>query len=204
MHSSHRLFPTSFGRRGNDFNAQDITNLLWAHAVANADIPSQLNAGFIGVCLKNENDFAFKHYAQLHQWQLWQEELKSDIRLPPSLRKKCRETFLSQLASPSRLQEDVTSVLASIGLQPEEEFLTKSGYRIDALVEANGKKIGIEVDGPSHFVCRKPTGSTLLKNRQVNTLDEIQVISVPYWEWNKLGKDGVKKQQYLRVALGIC
>jgi hypothetical protein len=67
-------------------------------------------------------------------------------------------------------------------------------------VEANGKKIGIEVDGPSHFVCRKPTGSTLLKNRQVNTLDEIEVISVPYWEWNKLGKDGVKKQQYLRLC----
>jgi hypothetical protein len=190
--------------RRNDFNAQDISNLLWAYAVANADVPSQFNAGFIGVCLKNENDFAFKHYTQLHQWQLWQEELKSDIRLPPSLRKKCQETFLSQLARPSRLQEDVVSILASIGLQPEEEFLTKSGYRIDALVEANGKKIGIEVDGPSHFVGKKPTGSTLLKHRQVNTLDEIEVISVPYWEWDKLGKDVAKKQQYLRFELGLC
>ena len=93
--------------------------------------------------------------------------------------------------------------MASIGLQPEEEFLTKSGYRIDALVEANGKKIGIEVDGPSHFVGKKPTGSTLLKHRQVNTLDEIEVISVPYWEWDKLGKDVAKKQQYLRFELGL-
>ena len=41
-------------------------------------------------------------------------------------------------------------------------------------MEANGNKIGIEVDGPSHFVGRKPTGSTLLKYRQVNTLDEIK------------------------------
>ncbi len=65
-------------------------------------------------------------------------------------------------------------------------------------------KIGIEVDGPSHFVGRKPTGSTLLKHRQVNTLDEIEVISVPYWEWDKLGKDGVKKQRYLRFELGLC
>jgi hypothetical protein len=190
--------------RRNDFNAQGISNLLWAYAVANADVPSQFNAGFIGVCLKKENDFSLKCFYQLHQWQLWQEELKSDIRLPPSLRKKCREAFISRLTSPSRLQEDVISILASIGLQPEEEFLTKSGYRIDALLEANGKKIGIEVDGPSHFVGKKPTGSTLLKHRQVNTLDEIHVISVPYWEWDKLGKDDVKKQQYLRVALGLC
>ncbi len=42
-------------------------------------------------------------------------------------------------------------VLASIGIQPEVEVLTKSRYRMDRLVEANGKKIGIEVDGPSHF-----------------------------------------------------
>ena len=151
------------------------------------------------VCIKTLEEFR-----QLHQWQLWQEGLKSGFRLPPSLREKCEEAFLSQLANPSRLQDDVISVLASIGLQPEEEVLTKSGYHIDALVEASGKKIGIEVDGPSHFVGRKPTGSTLLKHRQVNSQDKIEVMSVPYWEWEKLGKDGVKKQQYLRVALGLC
>ncbi len=67
----------------------------------------------------------------------------------------------------------------------------------------NRKKIGIEVDGPSHFVGRKPTESTLLKHRQVNTLDEIELISVPYWEWDRLGKDGDKNQQYLHVALGL-
>ena len=42
-------------------------------------------------------------------------------------------------------------------------------------MEVNGNKIGIEVDGPSHFVGRKPTGSTLLKHRQVITLDGIKL-----------------------------
>ncbi len=70
-------------------------------------------------------------------------------------------------------------------------------------MEVNGKKIGIEVDGPSHFIGRKPTGSTILKRRQVDTLDDIRVISVPYWEWNKLGKDRGKKQEYLRTLLGL-
>jgi hypothetical protein len=50
------------------------------------------------------------------------------------------------------LQDDVISDLASISLQSEEEVLTKSSYRMDAIAEANGKKIGIVVDGPSHLV----------------------------------------------------
>ena len=52
---------------------------------------------------------------------------------------------------------------------------------IDALVEAKGTEVGTEVDGPSHFVGRKATGRTLLKRRQVTSLDEIAVVSVPYW-----------------------
>jgi hypothetical protein len=27
---------------------------------------------------------------------------------------------------------------------------------------------------------------------------------VPYWEWDKLGKDVAKKQQFLRFELGLC
>ncbi len=148
--------------------------------MANVDNPLLFNADFICVCLEKKNDFVMENLCQLHQWQLWQEELKSDIRLPQSLREMYQKAFLSQLAEPSRMQDDVISVLASMGLQPEEEVLNKSDYCIDALVEVNEKKIGIEVDGPSHFVGRKPTGSTFLKHRQVNTLDEIQVVSVPY------------------------
>jgi hypothetical protein len=64
-------------------------------------------------------------------------------------------------------------------------------------------KVGIEVDGPYHFMNQEPTGSTLLKRRQVSILDGIRIVSVPYWEWNKLGRDCVKKQQYLRVKLGL-
>ena len=80
-------------------------------------------------------------------------------------------------------------------------MLTKSGYRLDALVDVNGKKIGVEVDGPTHFLARNPTGSTILKHRQITNLDNIPVVSVQYWDWNKLGKDSEKKQQYLHSLL---
>ena len=96
--------------------------------------------------------------------------------------------FDARCLSNPRFQDDVISVLSSIGLRPEEEELT-SGYFLDALIEVNDMKVGIEVDGTSHFINREATGSTLLKRRQENNLDDIRIVSVPYWEWNELGKD---------------
>jgi hypothetical protein len=101
------------------------------------------------------------------------------------------------------LQDDVVHVLSSIGMSPEEEVLTPSGYRLDALVKVNGEKVGIEVDGPSHFINREAMGITLLKRRQVSTLDGICIVSVPYWEWNECENDSTKKQDYLLSRLGL-
>ncbi|KAL7524390.1 hypothetical protein ACHAWF_002498, partial [Thalassiosira exigua] len=112
------------------------------------------------------------------------------------------DAFVSRAPTRSPFQHDVVSVLSEIGLNPKEEVLIKSGYRLDALVEVNGNKIGIEVDGPYHFVDRRPTGKMILKHRQVTKLDGVPVLSVPYWEWNKAKKDR-RKKQYLRALLGL-
>ncbi len=55
-----------------------------------------------------------------------------------------------------------------------------AGYSLHFVVERGGERIGIEVDGPSHFVGRKPNGATLLKRRQQGS----RLVSVLYWEWN--------------------
>jgi hypothetical protein len=180
-----------------------VANIAWAYAVANINDPLLFNKDFAAALQTKANDFVTEDYFQLHQWQLWQDELKFGINLPPGLSKKCRHAFVSQPYQSSIFQDDVISVLSSIDMLPEEEVLTPSGYRLDAIVEVNGEKVGIEVDGPSHFVNREPTGSTLIKRRQVCNLDGIGIVSVPYWEWNKLGRDRVKKQQYLRIKLGL-
>ena len=91
--------------------------------------------------------------------------MQSNLQLPESLKKKCYEAFISRESEPSKLQDDVISELSSIGLQLEEEVLTKSGYWLDAVVEVNGRQIGVEVDGPSHFIGRELTGSTILKHK---------------------------------------
>jgi len=187
----------------NKYITQNLANVAWAYSVANVDTPSVFNNDFINACLKKEDEFILEHLRQLHQWQLWQHELKSDISLPESLKKKCYETFISEDPSPSKLQDDVVSCLSSIGLQPHEEVLLNSGYRIDAVVEVNGKQSAIEIDGPSHFIgrSRELTGSTILKHRQVAALDGMKVVSIPYWHWDKLKKDSGRKQQYLQHLL---
>ena len=182
-------------------SSQALANIAWSYAVANINDHLLFNKDFIDVCQAKANDFRSDEYSQLHQCQLWQDELKSGINLPPTLSEKCRHTFELQSFQSSNLQNDVISELSSIGLCPEEEVLTPSGYRLDALVEVNGTKVGIEVDGPYHFMNQEPTGSTILKRRQVSTLDSIQIVSVPYWEWNQLEKDRAKKQDYMRSIL---
>ena len=76
---------------------------------------------------------------------------------------------------------------------------TPQGYSLDAVVSHGGREVAVEVDGPSHFVGRTPTGTTALKRRQLRAAGWT-LLPVPYWEWNALGSKAAK-QEYLRVAL---
>ena len=188
------------------FNSQDFSNTAWAFATAGESHPELFKSigdhiqGFVGACASRP--FSQDELAQLHQWQLWQHELKSGIEMPQSLQEKCRDAFISASYSESKLQDDVVGELTAAGLDLEEEVLLGSGYRADALVKVGeGRRVAVEVDGPTHFVQRRPTGSTTLKHRQVERLDCIDVVSVPYWEWDEL-KNSVVKQHYLRKKLG--
>jgi RAP domain len=88
------------------------------------------------------------------------------------------------------------------------EVSTKSGYSLDAVVMFRGERIGVELDAPSHFVgqSQSPNGKTLLKHRQLRTLEGWKLVAVPYWEWNAVdtGSDKEKKekkQRYLQNLL---
>ena len=187
-------------------NSQELANIAWAYSVANANASTLFGdeSLFVDICNQKVEEFTFEELGQLHQWNLWRKELQSEISLPSLLETRCYNAFKSVTPTHSSLQQQVVSELESIGLQPQEEVLMKTtGYRIDALVEVNGNTIGVEVDGPSHFIDREPTGNTLLKRREVTNLDDIQLVSVPYWEWNDVKDDDTKKQGYLRSLLGL-
>jgi hypothetical protein len=184
---------------------QELANIAWAYVVADVDAPTLFNDCFVNKCLEKKDGFTTEALRQLHQWHLWQTKEKSRTGLPEELQDRCYNAFISEEPTPSKFQDDVVEQLSTIGLDPKEEVLMGSGYRIDALVEVNGKKIGVEVDGPSHFIGRSktPMGRTILKRRQVPSIDGIELVSVPYWEWGKLGKDQAKKQEYLRKLLHL-
>ena len=185
------------------FDSQALSNIAWAYTVANLDASSLFDSAFRQELLNRQNEFIDENLRQLYQWHLWQTKEKSNDGLPDSFRDKCKQIFSSADTRSSALQKDVVSELKSIGLHPVEEYLTESGYSIDALVEINGKKVGVEVDGPSHFIGRRPNGRTLLKRRQVESIDRIPLVSVPYWEWKELRKNRDKKQKYLLSLLKL-
>ena len=159
------------------------------------------NKGYASALASKEKHISKEGLSQLHQWQLWQQELRSEIELPPSLQNKCRHAFISTSYSESKMQNVVVGGLRAIGLDLDEEVLLESGYRIDAVVKVgHGRKVAVEVDGPSHYIHRRPTGSTILKHRQVTRLDLIEVMTVPYWEWREL-KSKKMKELYLREKI---
>ena len=64
-----------------------LTNIEWAYAVAGIVVLSLFGSDPISVCRAKDNDLSKVNYSQLNQRQLWQEELKSYIRLLLSLYK---------------------------------------------------------------------------------------------------------------------
>ena len=60
------------------------------------------------------------------------------------------------------LPRDVVASLLALELAPQEEVRTPQGYSLDAVVMHGGRQVAIEVDGPSHFCGRTPTGATAL------------------------------------------
>ena len=204
----------------NQCNARDLSNTAWGYAVANINTTQHVfstshceeesTSAFIKACMRLQHKFTVAGLSQLHQWQLWQYELQSNVNLPPSLKLRCYQAFIERLPRPSALQNSVVYELKAMGFQPQVEVLTKSGYLIDATItiqplqqSRKERIIAIEVDGPYHFVGKQPTIRTLLKRRQVAKLEGMTVVSVPFWEWNKRRKDRCLRQQYLRSLLGL-
>ena len=100
------------------------------------------------------------------------------------------------------LQRDVAGSLRALGLAPREEVRTPQGYSLDAVVSYGGREVAVEVDGPSHFVGRTPTGATALKRRQLRAAGWA-LLPVPHWEWRALGSEAAK-QEYLQGGLRVA
>ena len=103
--------------------------------------------------------------------------------LPESLQHRAKLAFSSSKLCPSRMQTTVRYALESLGLSVAEEVRNAEGYSLDLAVEWGGVRVGVEVDGPSHFLGDgRPTGSTMLKRRQLRRFGWC-IVAVPYFDW---------------------
>ena len=96
------------------------------------------------------------------------------------------------------MKRQVGAALTSLGLCLAEEVVLHECDSLDFVVEWGGDRLGVEVDGPSHFVGREPNGAMLLKRQQLRHLGW-RLGSVPYWEWNELSRSDKDES-----ALSFC
>ena len=121
--------------------------------------------------------------------------------LPAELAEQSAAAFCAQPSHPSRLQRQVANALRALGLSLQEEVRTAQGYSLDAVVCIEGCKVGVEVNGPSHYLAstQKRTGATVLKQRQLCAFGW-PLLVVPYWEWDGL-TEREEQLEYLRCRL---
>ena len=121
--------------------------------------------------------------------------------LPVELAEQSAAAFSALPVHPSRLQRQVANALRALGLSLQEEVRTAQGYSLDAVVCFEGCKVGVEVNGPTHYVgsTQKLTGATVLKQRQLCAFGWLLLV-VPYWEWDGL-TEHEEQLEYLRCRL---
>jgi RAP domain len=198
-----------------DFNPQALSNVAWSFAVLNHVNTKSLtltdaDSPFVQPLLSIlPSSFSAQNLAQLHQYHLWCREQSTSLRwMSDELKSRCMEAFVSRAGRPSRLQIGIVLALETLQevSQVQEEVLTDIGYRLDAVIVYQGIRLGVEVDGPSHFVGpssqSSPNGKTVLKHRQLQTLEGWNLVSIPYWEWNEICNDtSGPKHAYLQKLL---
>jgi hypothetical protein len=179
--------------RAGQCDSQAFFSTAWSFAVADTLSLTALLAffcqGFGRRCEALAGSCSDENLTQLHMWWLWYTRERGQTAGLPSheLLQRGRVAFTAMEGRPSNLQRQVASTLSSLGLTPQKEVRTEEGYSLNYVVEWRGHPIAIEVDGPSHFVGREPSGATLLKRRQLRHFGW-KLVSVPCWEWKELEK----------------
>jgi hypothetical protein len=124
------------------------------------------------------------------QRQFYQADLSRVARsLEPLLSGESRQQFRNELAaapvSVSQFQKDVMRKLEKLDLAVDQEVQTLIGYSLDGLVTWCNCTVAVEVDGPTHFVDKRPNGATVLKRFLLQSW-LVPLVSVAFWDWDRM------------------
>jgi very-short-patch-repair endonuclease len=186
--------------KSKEFNAQNIANTAWAFAVVNLLDVELCRKLFLFASLLDIHKYSDENLTQLSYVNVHIKfEKKGDFpKLPQTLVKTISSLPLQEPQS-SLLHQDVSSRLTEMGLQFSNE-VSINNLIVDICISE--KRLVIEVDGPSHFAYRShiSLGHTLFKKRLLEAM-KWNVLSIPYWQWDKLGDDIHAKIEYLKSAI---
>ncbi|GBF92400.1 hypothetical protein Rsub_05602 [Raphidocelis subcapitata] len=222
-----RALAGAAGRQAQGFTTQNLCNLAWALAIADqwqlagaaVALAQRAATGEVWALMVAEN------HCQLHQVHLWLVDgqradgnssgsSKSGLAgaLTAAQLQQCQEAWLAALqeAAQHRRSSFERSVFECARCLPgladcRPEARTPDGaFSVDvaALHTASGLRLAIEADGPCHFLRpgREVSGDTLARNRALSARGCV-VVSVPYWEWDKVRHDAGKAAAYLSQAV---
>jgi hypothetical protein len=203
--------------QGSTPSAQDICNLCWAVAVADQQQLAQqvvsLSEQLAGSCLWEAGSME-AHRNQLWQVHLWLLDCQpGSVGLAGTLSlqqlQQCADSWEQMLQQAAQQRRTVIEqgVFACAQRLPClaaccQEVRTKDGaYSVDvtATHTASGRRLAIEADGPTHFLLPdgQLTGETLARNRALAARGFV-VVSVPWWEWNRMRRDAARQTAHLR------
>lgn len=174
-----------------DFRPAQLSTLMWAYAAADEPAPALFASDAFVAFIERataEGGWSEGDLHRLHQYQLWCDERAFHAGdaspLPTALRARCAGAFGEAPPTVSLFQKQVGDTLGQLGLESEHEVRSSSGYSLDLVVSYNGLRVGVEADGPSHFLgdSERPTGATVLKRRQLRHFGW-PLLPVPYFEF---------------------
>ena len=171
---------------------RDLAMVSWSLVVigdyTTPGVRAFLEAAWTSLCRYRPEDFKPAALSMLYYvWLALDQELPCpDREFPEKLSGAASGAWEDALreSSISSLQQDVSDTLKRMGFSHDSEALVEDGmFSVDILVD--GQAAVIEVDGPHHFTqnTRRPLGPTLLRRRLL-TSRGLQVVSVPFFEWD--------------------
>jgi hypothetical protein len=198
----------------NSFGAVAVANLCWVAAVLDMQHLAKEVQRLAGRYRNRWEGQLEEYRTQLYQVHVSLLDNKLRGCLPYKVSEEYGEAWKAELAAAedaSQLHQDVFRAALKLPMKfrkaPAMEVTTRDGFlSIDILLVTSGRvPVAIEVDGPHHFrrPDQQPTGSTLWRNRALAARGYV-VVSVPYWEWRRVGGGAARKVEYLEKKIGVA
>jgi hypothetical protein len=206
-----QLLPWVVDKLGS-FNAQGVANTAWACAVVlGQQVDVLLAMALLHRAASVQDTLQAEERNQLYQMvMLLPGGHAAVVAQEPGLQgllAGCRDSFMAAAtqSKESSLQREVHRSLQQIqGLAPHLGYVTEDGLLcVDiALLDRDGVRVAVEVDGPSRYTRNKPyteLGKTVLKRRLLEAAGW-RVVNVPLHEWRVMAASD--RVDYLRELNG--